>query len=420
MPAGLIALALGGFGIGLTEFVIMGLLPEIASDFAVSEATAGWLISGYALSVVVGAVLVTAAVTRLPRKAVLLALLVLFIAGNFLSAIADGYLAMLAGRIIAALCHGAFFGIGSVVASSMVPAHKKAGAIAIMFTGLTAANVLGVPFGTFLGQSLGWRSTFWAITAIGVAALAGIALLIPSSPAEPGASLRREFAAFRSGQVWLSIVVTILGFGGMFGAFTYIAFTLTEVAGFASSTVPWLLVLFGAGLFIGNAVGGRAADRSLDASLLAILAALAVVLVFFAMTADNAVATVASLILMGGFGFATVPGLQMRVMKYAASAPTLASGANIGAFNLGNALGAWIGGATISAGLGYTSPIWAGAAITAAAVAVMAAARAAARMAAKTEPREVNYDAEGRQGAERSAAASVSDGDRRAVDAAAG
>ncbi|QQQ63781.1 MFS transporter [Paenarthrobacter ureafaciens] len=379
MPAGLIALALGGFGIGLTEFVIMGLLPEVAADFRVSEASAGWFISGYALSVTVGALVVTAAVTKLPRKSVLIGLLVLFIAGNLLSAVSESYSTMLIGRIIAALCHGAFFGIGSVVAASLVPASRKAGAIAIMFTGLTAANVLGVPFGTLLGQNFGWRSTFWAITLIGVVALAGIALLVPKQDAAAAKSLRSELGAFKSTQVWLSILVTILGFGGMFGAFTYIAFTLTEVSGFASTSVPWLLVLFGAGLFVGNFMGGKAADKALDKSLILILSGLVAVLVFFALTASNPVATLVSLALMGGFGFATVPGLQMRVMHFASSAPTLASGANIGAFNLGNALGAWLGGVTISAGLGYTSPIWAGAGITLAALAVMVAAGAAAR-----------------------------------------
>ncbi|MGF6835997.1 DHA1 family inner membrane transport protein [Paenarthrobacter sp. TE4293] len=379
MPAGLIALALGGFGIGLTEFVIMGLLPEVAANFQVSEAAAGWFISGYALSVTVGALLVTAAVTRLPRKPVLVGLLVLFIAGNFLSAIADSYTAMLVGRIVAALCHGAFFGIGSVVAASLVPAHKKAGAIAIMFTGLTAANVLGVPFGTLLGQNFGWRSTFWAITAIGVVALIGIALMVPKASTEPTKGLRSELGAFRSGQVWLSIIVTILGFGGMFGAFTYIAFTLTEVSGFDSGAVPWLLVLFGGGLFVGNVLGGKAADKALDKSLVVILAGLVAVLVFFALTASSSIATLVSLALMGGFGFATVPGLQMRVMYFASTAPTLASGANIGAFNLGNALGAWLGGVTITAGLGYTSPIWAGAGITVAALLVMVVAAVAAR-----------------------------------------
>jgi DHA1 family inner membrane transport protein len=308
-------------------------------------------------------------------------LLVLFIAGNLISAVASDYWAMMAGRVVAALAHGAFFGIGAVVAAGMVPATKKAAAIAIMFTGLTAANVLGVPLGTLLGQAAGWRSTFWAITGIGVLALAGILAMVPKAGNDDTASggLRGELRAFRSGQVWLSILVTILGYGGMFGAFTYIAFTLTEVSGFAASTVPWLLIVFGVGLFIGNTLGGRAADRDVDRTLLAVLSVLVVVLVVFALSAGNQVLTVASLLLLGGFGFATVPGLQMRVMKYAAKAPTLASGANIGAFNVGNALGAWLGGVTITAGLGYTSPIWAGAAITLLGLAVMAGAAARAK-----------------------------------------
>ena len=380
MPLGLFALALGGFGIGLTEFVILGLLPEVAGDFGVSEATAGWLISGYALAVVVGALLLTAAVTRFERKPVLAVLMVLFIAGNLISAVAPDYSMMMIGRIVAALAHGAFFGIGAVVAADMVPPTKKAGAIALMFTGLTAANVLGVPLGTMLGQAAGWRSTFWAITVIGIVALVGILALVPRAghgTAGPG-GLRRELSAFRTGQVWLSILVTVLGYGGMFGAFTYIAFTLTEVSGFSAGTVPWLLILFGVGLFLGNTLGGRAADRDVDRTLLVVLSVLVVVLAVFAFTATNQILTVASILLMGGFGFATVPGLQMRVMKYAHSAPTLASGANIGAFNVGNALGAWLGGVTITAGLGYTSPIWAGAAMTLAGLAVMAFAAAAA------------------------------------------
>jgi MFS transporter, DHA1 family, inner membrane transport protein len=385
MPLGLVALAIGGFGIGLTEFVIMGLLPGVAADFGVTEAAAGWLISGYALAVVVGALGLTAATTRLPRKPVLMGLLGLFIAGNAISAIAPSYEVMMTGRITAALSHGAFFGIGSVVAASLVAPEKKAGAIAIMFTGLTAANVLGVPFGTFLGQEFGWRSTFWAITAIGVLASAGIATLVPGGRTgigadEPAPSLRRELRAFRSGQVWLSLTVTVLGFGGMFGAFTYIAYTLTEVSGFAPSAVPWLLVLFGAGLVIGNWVGGRLADRSIDGTLLAFISALVVVLALFAWLASDPVATTVLLVLMGGFGFGTVPALQSRVMRYAEQAPMLASGANIAAFNLGNALGAWAGGVAITAGLGYTSPIWVGAGITAAALVVtMIAAVTASR-----------------------------------------
>lgn len=381
MPAGLIALALGGFGIGLTEFVITGLLPEVAADYGVTETTAGWLVTGYALAVIVGALGLTAATTRLPRKPVLLGLLVLFIVGNTLSAIAPTYEVMMSGRVIAALCHGAFFGIGSVVAANMVERSKRASAVALMFTGLTASNVLGVPFGTFLGQALGWRSTFWAIVVIGVVALVGVLVLVPTVRATEIPSLARELGAFRSGQVWLSLGMTVLGYGGMFGAFTYIAYTLTSVSGFPSSAVPWLLVVFGVGLFVGNFVGGKLAARSIDRTLLVVLVALTVVLGLFALVATSPVLTVIALVLMGAFGFATVPALQTRVMQYADHAPTLASGANIAAFNLGNALGAWIGGLTIAAGLGYTSPIWAGAGITLAAVALTLIAMGAVRRA---------------------------------------
>ncbi|WP_295787152.1 MFS transporter [uncultured Microbacterium sp.] len=390
MPLGLVALAVGAFGIGLTEFVIMGLLPEVAADFAVSEASAGWLISGYALSVVVGALGLTAATTRLPRKPVLLGLIVLFLIGNALTALAPDYDVAMIGRITAALCHGAFFGIGAVVAADLVAPEKKAGAIALMFRGLTAANVFGVPFGTFLGQQFGWRSTFWAIVAVGVVALIGILTLVPSlpRPAVPVA-LRSELAAFPSGQVWLSLLITVLAYGGMFGAFTYIAYTLTEVSGFAAASVPWLLVLFGVGLVIGNVVGGRLADRSIDRTLLFFVAALLVVLVAFAALAASGIAAAVALFLMGGFGFGTVPGLQSRIMNSAGGAPTLASGANIGAFNVGNALGAWAGGLGIAAGWGYTSPLWIGAAITAAALVVVVAAMLGARRRRTAAPQPV-------------------------------
>jgi DHA1 family inner membrane transport protein len=402
MPVALWALAIGGFGIGLTEFVIMGLLPEVATDFGVTETVAGYLISGYALSVAVGAVGLTAALTRVDRKKALLGLMILFIAGNLVSAVAPTYELMMLGRVVAALCHGAFFGIGAVVAADLVARDRRAAAISIMFAGLTVANVLGVPFGTLLGQAAGWRSTFWAITGIGVLAFIGIALLVPARVGVPddvagpsgqtGPGLRGELAAFRAPQVWLSIAVTVLGYGGMFGAFTYIAFTLTEVSGFASSTVPWLLILFGAGLFVGNLVGGKAADKNLGATLLTLLVLLTVVLAVFALTATSQVATMISLVLMGAVGFATVPGLQMRVMRHASAAPTLASGANIAAFNIGNAFGAWVGGLTLAAGLGYTSPLWAGAVVTLAGVVVMVVAvlvrggERAERVASRVEP----------------------------------
>jgi MFS transporter, DHA1 family, inner membrane transport protein len=373
MPIGLLALALGGFGIGLTEFGIMGLLPQVAADFGVTEPVAGYLISGYALSVAVGGIALTAAITRFDRKKVLLALMVLFIAGNLISALAPTYSVLMVGRIVAALCHGAFFGVGSVVAADMVAPNKRAGAIALMFTGLTVANVLGVPLGTLLGQQLGWRSTFWAIAVIGIVALVGIRLLVPPTPAPAETSLRTELGAFRRPQVWISAAVTVLGFGGMFGGFTYIAFTLTEVSGFATTSVPWLLVLFGAGMFVGNFVGGKLADWALNTSLMVILALLTVVLVVFALTAQSKVMTIVSLLLMGAVGFASVAGLQLRIMGYAQDAPTMASGANIAAFNIGNALGAWLGGLAIGAGFGFVSPLWVGAGVTVVGLVVLVA-----------------------------------------------
>ncbi|MBT1680284.1 MULTISPECIES: MFS transporter [Curtobacterium] len=372
MPIGLIALALGGFGIGLTEFGIVGLLPEVAADTGVTEPVAGYLVSGYALGVAVGAIALTALVYRLERRKVLIGLMGLFIIGNLLSAIAPDYSVLLIGRVIAALCHGAFFGIGAVVAADMVPANKKAGAISLMFAGLTAANVLGVPLGTFLGQQLGWRSTFWAITIIGVIALIGIRALVPITPGATGSSLRTEFAVYRRPQVWVSAAASVFAFGAVIGAFTYIAFTLTEVTGFSQSAVPWLLVLFGVGTFIGNFVGGKLADRALNPSLIAILAVLTVVLVVFALTATNAIATVVLLLLLGTVGLSTAPGLQVRMMTFAGDAPTVASGTNIAGFNVGNAIGAWLGGATIGAGLGFTSPLWAGAGLAVVGVAVLA------------------------------------------------
>lgn len=381
MPLGLFALALGGFGIGLTEFVILGLLPEVAADFDVSIPVAGYLVSGYALSVAVGGIFVTAATASLKPKNVLCALMVLFIAGNLISAIAETYAIMMAGRIVAALCHGAFFGIGAVLASTLVTPDRKARAISLMFAGLTIANVLGVPLGTFLGQSYGWRSTFWAITAIGILAFIGLVALIPQRDAEQRAagSLRRELAAFTSGQVWLSILVTVFGFGAMFGSFTYIAPMLTDVAGFSPSAVPWMLVLFGTGLFTGNIVGGRAADANLDRTLITLLSGLTVVLLAFTIAIHNPWTAAVAVFLLGAVGFAAVPGMQMRVLSFASRAPTLASGVNISAFNLGNAIGAYLGGVTIAAGFGFVSPVWVGVGLAAIALALILAAARLAR-----------------------------------------
>ncbi len=370
MPAALLALAIGAFGIGTTEFVIMGLLPEVATDFGVSIPSAGLLISGYALGVVVGAPLLTAIGSKISRKTVLLTLMGVFIAGNLISALAPTYGVLMTGRIVAALSHGAFFGVGSVVAASLVPKAKQASAIALMFTGLTVANVFGVPGGTALGQQFGWRSTFWAVTVFGVIGLLGILFLVPRQSVSEGPGLRSELAVFRNLQVWLALAMTALGFAGVFASFTYIAPMMTEVAGFSSGAVTWLLVLFGGGLVVGNLLGGKAADRALMPSLYAILALLAIVLAAFVFTAHGRVSAAVTIALFGAAGFATVAPLQKRVMDKAAGAPALASAANIAAFNLGNAVGAYLGGLTIEHGLGYTAPNWVGASLAAAGLAV--------------------------------------------------
>ncbi|MFB6979272.1 MFS transporter [Streptomyces scopuliridis] len=363
MPLALLALAIGAFGIGTTEFVIMGLLPEVAADYGVTIPTAGLLVTGYALGVVLGAPLMTVLGTRIPRKRMLMVLMGLFVLGNVLSALAPSFGLMLTGRVVASLAHGAFFGIGSVVAAGLVAPEKKAGAIAMMFTGLTVANVVGVPFGTFLGQSAGWRATFLVVAGLGVLGLAGIARLVPEQPRPEGVRIRHELAAFRNAQVVLAMAMTVLGFGGVFAAITYITPMMTETAGFADSSVTWLLVLFGIGMVAGNLIGGRFADRRLMPLLYVSLGSLAVVLALFTVTAHNKIAAAVTLTLIGALGFATVPPLQKRVLDQASAAPTLASAVNIGAFNLGNALAAWLGGIVIAAGFGYTAPNWAGAAL---------------------------------------------------------
>ncbi|MFE7707208.1 MFS transporter [Streptomyces sp. NPDC057486] len=368
MPLALLALAVGAFGIGTTEFVIMGLLPEVAADFQVSIPTAGFLVTGYALGVVLGAPLMTVLGTRVTRKRMLMLLMGLFVVGNMVSAVAPVFGVMLAGRVIASLAHGAFFGIGSVVAADLVAPQKRAGAIAMMFTGLTVANVVGVPLGTYIGQSVGWRTTFFVVAALGVVGLLGVARLVPEQPKAEGVRLRHELAAFGNVQVLLAMAMTVLGFGGVFAAITYITPMMTEIAGYSASSVTWLLVLFGLGMVGGNLLGGKFADRHLMPMLYVSLGALSLILALFTLTAHNKIAAAVTIVLIGGLGFATVPPLQKRVLDQAAGAPTLASAVNIGAFNLGNALSAWLGGLVIAAGLGYTAPNWVGAALAASAL----------------------------------------------------
>jgi MFS transporter, DHA1 family, inner membrane transport protein len=355
MPIALLALAIGAFSIGTTEFVIVGLLPDVATSLGVSIPAAGLLISGYALSVVVGAPTMTAAGSRLPRKTLLVGLLGIFIIGNTICALADSYTILMAGRVVTALCHGAFFGIGSIVAVNLVEPGRQAGAIAMMFTGLTVANVLGVPLGTLVGQEFGWRATFWVVAGLGVLGMASVLVLVPRQPA-PDGNLRAEFAAFKQPIVWLALLTTSMGFAGVFASFTYLAPMMTEVAGFASGSLGWLLVLFGVGLCVGNVLGGRAADRALMPTTYTVLILLVIVLAAFTLTARSEVSAAVTIFLFGAVGFATVPALQMRVMRVAAEAPAMASAANIAAFNLGNALGAWLGGIAIDENFGYTSP----------------------------------------------------------------
>lgn len=367
-PSALLALAIGAFGIGTTEFVAMGLLPDVARDYGVSIPTAGWIVSGYALGVVLGAPVTAILGTRIGRKTMLLLLLGLFVAGNLLAALAPTFGVLLLGRLITSLAHGSFFGIGSVVAAELVAPSRKAGAIAFMFTGLTVANIVGVPLGTYVGHAVGWRTTFAGIAVLGVIGLIGVAALVPALPRPEGARLRREFAALGNVQVLLAMAMTVLGFGGVFAAITYIAPMMTEVAGYPAGSVTWLLVLFGIGMFLGNILGGRYADRALMPMLYVTLGGLALVLALFTATAHHQVLAAVTILLIGGLGFATVPPLQKRVLDHAHGAPTLASAINIGAFNLGNALAAWLGGVVIAAGLGYTAPNWVGAALAASAL----------------------------------------------------
>jgi DHA1 family inner membrane transport protein len=360
MPLALYALTAGAFGIGVTEFVIMGILLEVSADLGVSIPAAGLLISGYALGVVIGAPLMTVMTGRWPRKTVLLGLMVIFTLGNAACALAPSYASLMAARVLTAFAHGTFFGVGSVVATGLVAADKRASAIAVMFTGLTVANILGVPFGTWLGQAFGWRATFWAVTIVGLIALLVIALHVPRDKVVPNRSdWRSDLRTLARGPVLLGLLTTVLGFGGMFAVFTYIAPILTQITGFADTAVSPILLVFGAGLVIGNLVGGRFADRWLVPTVLGSLVVLAAVLCLMTFAVHHKILAVAFVGLLGAAAFATVPPLQMWVLDKAEGAgQSLASSFNIGAFNLGNAAGAWLGGAVIERGPGLSAVTW--------------------------------------------------------------
>lgn len=354
MPLSLLILALSAFAIGTTEFVIMGLLPDVASDLGVSIPGAGWLVTGYALGVAIGAPFMALATARLPRKAALVTLMGVFIVGNLLCAVASDYNLLMFARVVTALCHGAFFGIGSVVAAGLVPANRRASAVALMFTGLTLANVLGVPLGTALGQVAGWRSTFWAVTAIGVIALIGLLRFLPLKKDEEKVDMRAELAALKGAGIWLSLSMTVLFAASMFALFTYIAPLLGDVTGVSPRGVTWTLLLIGLGLTLGNIIGGKLADRRLGATLVGVFASMAVISTVLTWTSSALIPAQITLFLWATAAFAAVPALQVNVVAFGKAAPNLVSTLNIGAFNLGNALGAWAGGSVIAHGLGLT------------------------------------------------------------------
>ncbi|KPY40207.1 MULTISPECIES: MFS transporter [Pseudomonas] len=354
MPLSLFILALSAFAIGTTEFVIMGLLPDVAADLGVSIPGAGWLVTGYALGVAIGAPFMAMATARLPRKAALVTLMGIFIVGNLLCALASDYDVLMFARVVTALCHGAFFGIGSVVAAGLVPANRRASAVALMFTGLTLANVLGVPLGTALGQYAGWRSTFWAVTVIGVIALIGLIRFLPTNRDEEKLDMRAELAALKGAGIWLSLTMTALFSASMFALFTYVAPLLGDVTGVSPQGVTWTLLLIGLGLTVGNVIGGKMADRKVSSTLIAVFISMAVISTALSWTSAALIPTEITLFLWAVAAFAAVPALQINVVTFGKAAPNLVSTLNIGAFNVGNALGAWIGGSVIAHGLGLT------------------------------------------------------------------
>jgi DHA1 family inner membrane transport protein len=373
MPIAVLALTAGAFGIGTTEFIIMGLLLQVASDMHVSIATAGLLISGYALGVCVGAPVLTLATRRLPRKAVLLALMVIFILGNAACAMAPSYSLLMAARLLTSLAHGTFFGVGSVVATGLVPEERRASAISTMFLGLTVATLLGVPFGAWLGLILGWRAAFWAVVVVGVVAFAVLAIFVPNAVGsdDKPTPLRDELAALARMQVQLGLLVTVFGFAGLFTVFTYVQPILTRVTGFSEGAVSPILLIFGAGLSIGNVAGGRLADHGVSRALVATLATLVVTLLAMMPAIWAKAPAVVMVGLLGAAAFATVAPLQLRVIEKAGVAGrTLASSLNIAAFNLGNAFGAWAGAVTIEHGPGLPDLPLVAALITAAGWAV--------------------------------------------------
>ncbi len=371
LPPALLALGAAAFGIGTTEFVIMGLLPEIGHSLRVSIPQAGQLVSCYALSVTIGSPFMAILMARFPRRLSLLILMVIFILGNALCALAGGYDRLMAARIFTALAHGAFFGIGAIVAAEVVPKHQRAMAISLMFSGLTLANVLGVPLGTLLGQAYGWRTTFWAVCLIGVGAFAALLIWVPEVRQARRMRLKREVTALMHPQVLLAMGTSTICSAALFTVFTYITPLLENVAGISPHGVSIALLLFGVGITLGNLAGGRLADWRLMTSIIIMLCMLVVVQAAFTWASHGAIPAVITMMIWGGLAFGVCSPLQMRVVDQGRAAPSLASTLNQSAFNLGNALGATFGGLMVSAGIGYARLPWLGSGLSALALAVV-------------------------------------------------
>ena len=352
----IVALALGGFAIGTTEFVTMGLLPDIARGVDASIPSAGHLISAYALGVVVGAPVIAALGARLPRRLLALGLMVAFLVGNLLSALAPAYGTLMIARFVAGLPHGAYFGVASLIAASLVRPGLRGRAVSSVMLGLAVANVAGVPAATWLGQHLGWRSAYWAVVVIGALTIVAVLTVVPNAPGRAEASIRSELGALKRPQVVLTLLVGTVGFGGMFAMYSYIAPIVTDEAGRSDGFVPVVLLAFGVGGLLGTALGGRLADRALFPSLVAATAAMGVLLAAVTVTAGNAVALTANVFAVAAAASTMVVLLQLRLMEVAGDAQMLGAALNHSALNAANALGAWVGGVVIAAGHGYRAP----------------------------------------------------------------
>ncbi|CAG8871049.1 Inner membrane transport protein YdhP [Pseudomonas fluorescens] len=359
----LLALATGAFGIGVTEFAPMGMLPGIAADLGVSIPAAGLLVSAYAIGVLLGAPLMTLTTGKIPRRYLLIGLMAIFTLGNLMSALATDYYSLLVARVVTSLNHGAFFGVGAIVAASVVAPDKRAGAVAAMFMGLTLATIGGVPLATWFGELLGWRTAFWGIAGLGLVTMAALWFALPNVPLPKSNGVLAEIRVLGRGPVLAALALTVVGSGAMFTVFTYIAPILSSETHASTTFITAMLVLFGVGLTLGNVWGGKAADRSIDRTLIVSLSVLMLVLLAFTLLMRWPLPAAVSILVWGVASFALVPPLQMRVMEAAKDAPNLASAVNIGAFNLGNALGAALGGAVINAGLGFAAISLAGAAM---------------------------------------------------------